>query len=212
MPLIDISITVERGIPVWPGSPGATYMRALSPEKDGGYITGSRMYIDLHTGTHIDAPRHFVPTGGTIESIPLEKLIGKCLVLDFTGKEKITASALEEANIPEGTQKLLFKTDNSQHWKQPIHTFDTNYCALTKKAAAWIVKKGIHLVGIDYLSIQLFTGSDKTHITLLENEVVILETINLLHVEAGEYELLCLPPKVKYVEGMPVRAVLRTLD
>lgn len=211
MELIDISITVEEGIPVWTNETGAQVTRKISPEKDGGYVTVSQLNLNVHTGTHIDAPRHFVAGAPTIESIPLEKLIGKCYVADFCGKEKITAADLEAADIPANTKKLLLKTDNSKHWLQPLHTFDTSYCALTKDAADWIVSRGIHLVGIDYLSIQLYTGSDETHINLLKNEVVILETINLLQVEPGAYELICLPPKIKDLEGMPVRAVLRTL-
>jgi len=177
MKYIDISITTQRGIPVWTNSPGAVVTRSVSPEKNGGYVTVSQLQSDVHTGTHIDAPRHFVAGAKTIEAIPLEKLLGKCYVVDFRGKEKITLE----------------------------------YCALTKDAAAWVVKQGIHLVGIDYLSIQLYTGSDETHITLLKNEVVILETINLLEVEAGEYDLICLPPRIKDLEGMAVRAVLKVL-
>ncbi len=211
MKYIDISITTQRGIPVWTNSPGTVVTRSVSPEKDGGYVTVSQIQSDVHTGTHIDAPRHFVAGAKTIEEVPLEKLLGKCYVADFRGKEKITAADLAAANIPEGTTKLLFKTDNSENWKEPLHQFKTEYCALTKDAAAWVVEQGIHLVGIDYLSIQLYTGSDETHITLLKNEVVILETINLLEVEAGEYELICLPPKIKDLEGMAVRAVLKVL-
>lgn len=211
MNFIDISVTVENGIPLWPESPGAHITRSIEPQTEKDYVTVSQWRTDVHTGTHIDAPRHFVPDGGTIESIPLEKLIGECFVADLCGAEKITPTILEAAGIPQGTEKLLLKTDNSKKWLQPLHAFDESYCALTKEAAAWIVRHGIHLVGIDYLSIQLFDGSDETHITLLQNEVVILETINLLTVEPGAYELLCLPPKIKDLEGMPVRAVLRRL-
>lgn len=211
MALIDISVTVENGIPVWTDNPGISMKRLAEPQKPDEYVTVSELGFNVHTGTHIDAPRHFVAGAPTIESIPLEKLIGACYVADLSGMEKITAADLEAKNIPSDTQKLLLKTDNSHKWAQPLHQFDTSYCALTKDAAAWVVKRGIHLVGIDYLSIQLYTGSDETHITLLKNEVVILETINLTAVQEGVYELLCLPPKFKDVEGMPVRAVLRTI-
>lgn len=211
MQYIDISVTVEPGIPVWTGTEDVKVSRKVSPEKDGGYVTVSNLEINVHTGTHIDAPRHFVAGAKTIEEVPLEKLLGECYVAEFLGKTDITAADLENAGIPDGTKKLLFKTDNSQNWLKPLHKFNTEYCALTVDAAHWIVEKGIHLVGIDYLSIQHYTGSDEVHVTLLENEVVILETINLLQVKAGKYELICLPPKIKNVEGMPVRAVLREI-
>ena len=211
MNFIDISVTVEKGIPVWTDSIGATVTRATEPQTSEEYVTVSHFKADVHTGTHIDAPRHFVPGGGTIESVPLDKLIGTCYVADLCHLEKITPADLEAADIPAGTEKLLLKTDNSKKWLQPLHEFDTTYCALTKEAAVWVVERGIHLVGIDYLSIQLYDGSDETHITLLKNEGVILETINLLTVEPGTYELLCLPPKIAHAEGFPVRAVLRKL-
>lgn len=211
MSYIDISITVEAGIPVWTDTPDAKIVRKLEPQTQDDYVTVSALDINVHTGTHIDAPRHFVAGAPTIEAVPLEKLLGECLVLEFLGKTEITAADLAAANIPAGTKKLLFKTDNSQNWRQPLHQFKTEFCALTVDAAKWIVENGIHLVGIDYLSIQHYTGSDDVHITLLKNEVVILETINLLEVKAGKYELICLPPKIKDVEGMPVRAVLREI-
>ena len=212
MAYLDISVTVEKGIPVWTDSIGASYTRAIDPDETGSYVTVSHFKTDVHTGTHIDAPRHFVPGGKTVEEIPLEKLLGRCYVANLCGKAEITAKDLENADIPAGVEKLLLKTDNSKKWLRPLHTFDTDYCALTKDAADWVVRRGIHLVGIDYLSIQLYHGSDNTHIKLLKNEVVILETINLLQIDQGFYNLMCLPPKIKGLEGMPVRAVLQTIE
>lgn len=212
MVFIDISVTVEKGIPIWTDSIGASYTRAADPEKTGGYVTVSHFKTDVHTGTHIDAPRHFVPDGKTIEAVPLDKLIGRCYVADLSHHPQITAKDLENAGIPQDVEKLLLKTDNSKKWLRPLHEFDTDYCALTKDAADWVVRRGIHLIGIDYLSIQLYHGSDDTHINLLKNEVVILETVNLLQTDPGYYNLICLPPKIKGLEGMPVRAVLQTLE
>ena len=100
-----------------------------------------------HTGTHIDAPLHFVDGGKTTIEIPLEKLIGPCQVVDFQGKTSITAADLAALHLPQGTQKLLFKTDNSRLWADPTHPFFEDFCALTADAAQWVVDNGIHLVG-----------------------------------------------------------------
>lgn len=208
MKYIDISVALHPDMPVWTDSHGVNTSRFMSFEKGDG-VTVSRLDIDVHSGTHIDAPLHFVENGKTTNEIPLEKLLGTCYVVDMRGKEKITAKDLEEANIPKDVKKLLFKTDNSKLWENPFHSFYLDYCALTADAAQWVVDRGIHLTGIDYLSIQLYYDAVDTHVILLENEVVILETLNLTEVEPGYYELICLPLKVHNMEGISVRAVLR---
>lgn len=207
--IIDITVPLSPRLPVWTDSHGVNISRLMEIEKDG--WTVSRLDIDVHSGTHIDAPLHIVPNGKTTNEIPLEKLIGKCIVADLQGLKKITADDLAKLNLPKDTKRLLCKTDNSRHWKNINHEFRTDFCSLTADAAQWVVDNGIELVGIDYHSIQLYHDPPDTHQILLENEVVILETLNLLNVEPDEYRLICLPLKVEGVEGVSVRAVLEEI-
>lgn len=205
--LIDISVPVNPKLPVWPGEPqpGITQKFRMS-EGDDANVT--HVSVGSHTGTHIDAPLHFVDGGKTTLEIPLEKLVGPCQVVDLQGRTKITAADLEALHVPEGTTKLLFKTDNSRFWDDPTHAFYEDFCALTADAAQWVVDHGIHLVGIDYLSIQRYHDSFETHVILLSNEVVIVETLDLRHVAPGSYRLICLPLKIAGVEGTLARAIL----
>jgi len=205
--LIDISVPVTPQLPVWPGEAQAiiTHKFRMSEGSDANVTAFA---VGSHTGTHIDAPLHFVDGGKTTIEIPLKKLVGPCQVVDLQGKTKITAADLAALHLPEGTKKILFKTDNSRHWDDPTHPFHEDFCALTADAAQWVVDHGIHLVGIDYLSIQLYHDSFETHVILLLNEVVILETLDLRAVEPGSYRLVCLPLKIAGVEGVPARAIL----
>lgn len=202
----DISVSLDPKLPVWPESHGVNISKLMTSEKDGWNV--SRFDIDVHSGTHIDAPLHIIPDGKTTNEIPLAQLIGSCVVADLRGLKKITAKDLSDLNLPKETKKLLCKTDNSKNWKNPFHKFREDFCALTADAARWVADNGIHLVGIDYHSIQLFHDPPDTHQILLENEVVIVETLNLLEVPPGDYKLFCLPTKVNGVEGISARVVL----
>lgn len=205
--IIDISVPLSPELPVWPGDQKIEINQHFKIEKTGdANLTSIKM--SSHTGTHIDAPLHFVKDGKTTAEIPLEKLVGNCLVVDCCGLTKITADDLNKLNIPTATGKLLFKTDNSILWVNPKHTFQKNYCALTADAAQWVVDHNIHLVGIDYASIQLFTDPADTHVILLSSEVVILENLDLRFVDSVEYRLICLPLKIEGVEGTVARAIL----
>ena len=210
MALHDISVTLHPKMPVWPGSPGIR-TRRLMDMAEGAEANGSEVSLDVHTGTHIDAPLHFIADGKTTLSIPLQKTVGPCEVLYFPNKSVITAEDLANSDIPLATKKLLFKTDNSQKWADPQHAFDENFCALSADAAQWVADRGIELVGIDYHSIQKFHDSMETHRILLRAEIVILETLNLSEITPGPYRLICLPLKVHGVEGISARAILEDL-
>ncbi len=206
--LIDISVPLHAGLPVWPGSSGVRISREMNIA--GGDIANvSRMDIDVHAGTHIDAPLHFLDGADTTDDIDLHKFIGPCYVADFRGLQRITAADLERAGIPEGTQRLLLKTDNSDFWKDFAQPFRSDFCALTLDGAHWVVDRGMVLVGIDCHSIQMYNDPYDTHVVLLERKVVIMESLNLRDADPGAYELLCLPLRVRGLEGVPVRAVLR---
>jgi arylformamidase len=165
--------------------------------------------MSAHTGTHIDAPSHFVAGAGDIDQVALERLIGPCWVVSCEGAATIDGQMLENAFIPADFERLLLKTDNHRLW---CDDFDPSYVALEPSAASWLVDRGIKLVGIDYLSIQSFEASDRVHIELLEAEMVILEGLDLSQVEPGAHELMCLPLKLEGIEAAPARAVVRPLQ
>ncbi|MCF8247463.1 MAG: cyclase family protein [Saprospiraceae bacterium] len=207
MKLIDITVPLHPNLPVWPGGPQPSIIHKMRMS-DGEEANVTHLNIGSHTGTHIDAPLHFVDGGKTTLEIPLEKLVGPCQVVDFRGKTSITSADLAALHLPEGTEKLLFKTDNSRLWDDMSHPFNEDFCALTADAAQWVVDNGIHLVGIDYLSIQLYHDSFETHVILLSKETVIVEGLDLREVEPGAYRLICLPLKIAGVEGTLARAIL----
>jgi arylformamidase len=205
---IDISIPLRTGMIAWPGSPGLRLSR-LTTMDEGAVANGSFLETDVHIGTHIDAPWHSIPNGATIEKLPLDALIGPAYVVDVGTANDISARLLDQAAIPPGTERLLFRSVNSKLWNADPHEFKKDYVALTDDAASWVVRRGIRLVGIDYLSIQQFSDSMVTHNILLEQNIVIVEGLNLTHAPQGRYDFICLPLLLVGSEGSPARAVLR---
>ncbi len=205
---IDISVAVAPGrTPIWPNSPEILFERRLDIER-GDVVTDTTLTMSVHTGTHVDAPAHFLGDGATVESIAPSRLIGPAFVVDLRGHERVTAALLNAADVPEGTSRLLLLTDNSARWSA---TFEKDFVGLAPDASSWLVGRGIDVIGVDYLSVQPFTGSNSVHEILLEAGVIILEGIDLSHVSAGAYELNCLPLALIGTEGAPARALLRAI-
>ena len=207
--LIDISVGLKQGLPSWPGSAGFELSRTSRLVR-GVSSNNSRITCDVHTGTHIDAPWHFVEHGRTVDNLDLGTMIGETYVADVRGRQVIDQTVLEQIAFPAGTCRVLFRTDNSALWNTAAG-FREDYVALSADAALWLAGREMQLVGIDYLSIQRFNDPPDTHEILLENEIVILEGICLDGVEQGVYELMCLPLKLVGSDGAPARAVLRRL-
>lgn len=207
--IIDISVAISASLPVWPGDPRITIELASSLER-GDPANVSRLEIGTHTGTHLDAPWHFLPSGIHVDQLSLEVLIGPCWVADLTGLDRhIEATDLESAEIPEGTRRLLLKTRNSALWSTQPETFDPEFISVTPSAAYWIVEHDIRLVGIDYLSIEPFDSPKaETHHILLRAAVIPVETLDLREATSGPYTLVCLPLKIAGADGAPCRAVL----
>lgn len=166
--------------------------------------------MSVHTGTHVDAPYHFLGDGtDTIEKISLSQLIGRAYVLELAdGVQEINQSTLEEAEIPTRIRRLLFKTRNSKYWDQNNLNFETDFVAITSDGAQWLVEHGIKVVGVDYLSVAPFEFQEPTHKILLQSGVIIIEGLNLSEVEQGRYTLYCLPLKIEGSDGAPARAIL----
>lgn len=207
---IDITFPISHRLPIWPDSIGYNYKWHLKMPKAGNNL--SSISIDNHTGTHIDAPLHFIENGKSIEQLDLNKLIGLAYVAEIRGVRSIGANDLEASAIPKTCTRLLLKTDNQEYWNRGEKEFQEDFCALDKSGAQWVVDRGIDFVGIDYLSIERFEDGPETHQILLKNEVIIVESLNLKDVESGQFELICLPLKLEGLEGAPVRALLKKIN
>lgn len=208
MKIWDISITISPNLPTWPGDPKAIVER-VSAIAEGANANVSRMDMGVHTGTHVDAPVHFIDGTTAVESLKLDVLIGPAQVVQIgDAVDVITREVLEKINLPGGTQRVLFKTRNSQYWAKRVSEFQTDFVGIDASASTYLVEKGIRLVGVDYLSVAPYKQSRPTHEILLGANVVIVEGLDLSGVEAGEYQLVCLPLKIQGSDGAPARAVL----
>lgn len=207
MSIIDISVPLRKGMPVWPGSVAYEHEQTRSISR-GDQHNLSNMRIDMHMGTHIDAPLHFLEGGDSVDMLDLELFCGLAFVADLTGADAVGERELSALGLPEGVERILLKTRNSFGlWDKP--EFDEGFVALTLGGAEWLVEKGVRMVGNDYLSVQRFSDGPGVHHALLGSGVGVLEGVALGHVEPGEYELICLPLKVVGAEGAPARAALR---
>jgi len=206
--IIDISVPVYTGMQFYPGDPGAEIVSATQISA-GDIANISLLKLGSHVGTHVDAPRHFLDSGDPVDRISLDTLVGPARVLDITSASStIEREQLECAGL-EGTSRVLLKTSNSSLWKSDV--FSKEYVSLSGPAADYLVELGVALVGIDYLSIEKFRSEDfHVHNSLLGAGVIVLEGIDLSEVEAGDYDLVCLPLKLRDADGAPARAILIT--
>jgi arylformamidase len=207
MRIYDISLAITPGMPVWPGDPGVELERVTEIAK-GANSNASRLTLGVHSGTHVDAPVHFLDGDTSVESLALETLTGRATVVDLPQAEVLDAATLGAAGIPPGTQRLLFKTRNSAYWTRGEKSFQTDFVAVDAGGAEWLVSQGVRLVGVDYLSVAPFKQSRPTHRTLLGAGVVVVEGLDLSQVGPGTYTLYCLPLKLVGSDGAPARAIL----
>ncbi|MDH5506148.1 MAG: cyclase family protein [Anaerolineae bacterium] len=203
----DISLTISPDLVVWPEDPPVELAR-VSKIEDGADANVSRLAISVHTGTHIDAPYHFIAKGKTVEKVPLKLLVGRAYVLHLPNVDVITAEHVKNAGIPPRTRRVLFKTRNSDLWAKHPKAFQTDYVAINAEAAQALVDRGVKLVGVDYLSVAPFDDLVQTHKILLKAGIVIVEGLNLAEVSQGRYTLYCLPLKLAHADGAPARAIL----
>jgi arylformamidase len=206
--IFDISLTISPSLPVWPGDPPVRMTQTESMDSGAEYNL-TRLELSAHTGTHIDAPHHFLNDGRTVETLPLDVLTGPCYVMQLPDDvDEIDAASLERMALPSGITRILFGTRNSKLWAQGINQFQEDFVAISADGAEWLVKHGIRLVGVDYLSVAPFSDSIPTHQVLLRAGVIALEGLNLSQVPRGFYDLYCLPLKLAGADGAPARAIL----
>lgn len=197
---------------VWPGDPPFSE-EFLSAMAAGAHATVRRLSLSTHTGTHLDAPCHFVPGGEGVDAVPLSYLIGPITVIDTGGVDSITADDLQRLMPSEVPQRIFLKTRNSHRRviDQPI--FVEDFVALDASAALWLTQQNVCTVGIDYYSIEPFHHPENpVHHILLENHVAVIEGVRLIGVDPGVYRLMALPLKLAGMDGSPMRVILENLS
>jgi arylformamidase len=207
MPTVyDVTVPLAPGLPAYPGDPPfeieAIQRLGSAP------FSLSRMSLATHTGTHVDAPAHFLPGGATIDSLPLEILLGKARVVEIPARERIDRADLEPRDLRDDL-RILLKTRMSGQMLKP--GFQEDHLYLSGDAAAYLAQAGLKLVGFDYLSVDRYGAPDyPAHHALLEAGVIIVEGLDLSEVEPGEYDMACLPLRVADGDGAPARVILRS--
>ncbi len=205
---LDASADLGSNTPSWPGSHGVTVSRARCLA-DGDPVNETFLEMDVHCGTHVDAPSHFVPNGTTVDEMPISTFVGLATVVDLTGRTSITALDIQRS-VPRGTQRVLFRTDNSVDQLMRRKEFNPDFVALTLDGAQALADRDeVVLIGNDYLSIQEFGGDDETHRVLLRRGIAAVEGLDLADISAGQYELVALPIRICGAEAAPLRAILR---
>lgn len=193
-------------MPVYPGEPQPVFepSRRIS---QGDIANVTLITFASHTGTHIDAPHHFLDGRETVDQLSLDVLVGPALVVELPAAREIGAADLQCLGIHEGTERVLIKTRNSLFLIDD--RFHADYAYLNADAARWLVERGVRLVGMDYLSVEKMNAERyEVHETLLGAGVVIVEGVDLRQIVPGPYFLVCLPLKLEGLDGSPVRAIL----
>lgn len=203
--LFDVSLPISPAMMTWPGDPGVELHRAKSLQTDGANV--SNLKIGTHTGTHVDPASHFIDGAGGIDTIPVDVLVGPCVVVDARDAEVIDEAVV--ARAPQDAERVLFRTRNSEIWARGQTEFPSSYVYVTIEGARALVGRGVRLVGVDFLSVEKQGApGHPVHVALLEQRIVIVEGLNLSQIEPGEYTLACLPLKIADGDGAPARAVL----
>ncbi|GAC1300533.1 MAG: cyclase family protein [Ktedonobacteraceae bacterium] len=204
---IDISVPLHTGMAHWPDNPPVSIERVMDIDR-GDTANVSKLSMGAHTGTHMDAPVHFIPGGKGIDTMPLAATIGLARVIEIQDSESIKPDELRKHQIQRG-ERILFKTRNSTRcWQSDDFVKDFVY--ISHEAAQYLAAQQVQTVGVDYLSVAgFFKDGVETHHALLSAGIWIIEGLNLSGVQAGTYELICLPLKIEGSDGAPSRAVLR---
>ena len=206
MKLIDVSVPLDDQLPTYPHNTPFS-LEAIKRIARGDSSNVSTLHMSVHTGTHVDAPRHFFDAGAGTEALPLELLIGRARVIEITSRAGVSAADLEGVDFTDDI-RLLIKTHNSRLWGSPA--FHEDYAGVLESGARHLVDHGIKLVGVDYLSVEKFhnPGAPAHHV-LLGAGTIVIEGLNLRDVEPGIYEMICLPLRIVGSDGAPARVVLR---
>lgn len=206
MKLIDVSVPLDAQLPTYPHNTPFS-LEPIKRIARGDSSNVSTLHMSAHTGTHVDAPRHFFDEGPGTESLPLELLIGRARVIEVTSRAGVAAKDLDATDFSDDI-RVLIKTLNSRLWGAP--EFHEDYVGVLESGAKHLVEQGIKVVGVDYLSVEKFhnPGAPAHHI-LLGAGTIVIEGLDLRGIEPGLYEMFCLPLRVVGSDGAPARVVLR---
>jgi arylformamidase len=206
---LDISVTLKDGMVHWPGDPAVRIAKKSDLAK-GDAATVSRLRMGSHTGTHMDAPLHFIKNAEGLDEMPLSATLGPARVIGIKDPGSVRLTELERHRVTEG-ERILFKTRNSSRcWK--TGGFVKDFVYISKEAASHLAARRVRTVGIDYLSVGgFFKDGHETHSILLKAGIWIIEGLDLSGIKPGSYELACLPLKILRSDGAPARAALRPL-
>lgn len=208
MKIFDVTVPIKNFMPVWPGDPQVDIHLVSFIEK-GGEANVTSIQMSAHTGTHIDAPKHFINSGTAIEAMDLTTLLGEVEVIEIDIRvNQIDTLILKKLERSRWPQRVIFKTNNSYLRLLEKDFFYQNFTALLPDAADYLVQNGVKLVGIDYLSIAPFENGYETHLILLKKEVIVIEGLNLADISPGIYDLVALPILLEGADGAPARVLL----
>jgi arylformamidase len=210
MSLYDISLGISPDMPVWPGDDPVRLERVRNIA-EGANSNVSHLACSVHTGTHVDAPVHFIDGASGVHQLPIQLFVGQAQVVHLPEVEVIDETALEAAELRSDVERVLFKTRNSKFWFSDERTFQKDFVAIDTSGATWLAHRGVQLIGVDYLSVAPFGASKEPHQILLRAGILIVEGLDLSRVDAGRYMLYCLPLKLVGSDGAPARAVLQDL-
>ena len=203
----DISLPISPSLIVWPGDPSVKITHPQHLDR-GDICTVSRLDMGAHTGTHVDAPAHFVRGGAGVDELDLNALVGPAHVAWPQTADALSAEVLSRLEIPPATERLVCRTHNSDRWQRGETEFAQDFVAFSESGARWLVDRGIRLVGIDYLSVAPLNDPVPAHEILLRAGVIVVEGLCLAGVAPGPYQMVCLPLKLVGGDGAPARAIL----
>lgn len=207
---IDISVPLKDGMIHWPGDPPVRISR-VKDMAQGSSMNLSSISMGAHSGTHVDAPVHFLPKGKGIDQVELSALVGRARVIEIGNAESITALELSTHHIRKG-ERLLLKTRNSSRAWHEL-PFTKGFVYLSNEGARFLAERRVRLVGVDYLSAGSYRyGGKEVHKTLLSTGVWLVEGLDLSATTAGRYFMICLPLRIEGGDGAPARAVLKHLQ
>ena len=206
-PWIDISVPLKTGMVHWPGDPAASIVQVKHLER-GDSSTLTALEMGAHTGTHMDAPAHFVRGGATIDALPFNAVVGRARVIEILSRDAIRPAHLERHRIRAG-ERLLFKTRNSARcWG--TDEFVEDFVHISADAGRWLAARRVRTIGVDYLSVGGYKKDGReTHLALLGAGIWVIEGLNLAAVRPGPVDLICLPLRLSGAEGAPARALVR---
>ena len=207
MSIYDISLSISPSLVVWPGHPPIGITQSSHLDR-GDRSTVSRLDLSSHAGTHVDAPAHFVPGATGVDVMDLDLLVGPALVVHCLEADALSAGVLDSLSIPPGTERVLFRTRNSDLWARDEQGFREDYVGVTRDGAQWLIDHGLRLVGVDYFAVAPFDDLIVPHQILLGAGMIVLEGLDLGRIAPGIYQLVCLPLKFEGGDGAPARAIL----